>query len=641
MELSSKIASDITIFSKYAKYKKELKRRESWEDICDRKQDCLVKQYPELELKIVNAMKFERKLKVLGSMRMAQFAGVPVERNHSRVYNCAFHSAKDIEFFSNTMFLLLGGSGVGYSVQDRHVSQLPELQAPLMRNGKVSVRKFLVSDTIEGWSDAIKVLMNYYLKGAYKPKFDFSDIREKGMPLITAGGKAPGPEPLRTALSKMAGILDNKEIGTRLSSSEVSDLCCYIADAVYSGGIRRAAMICLFDMTDEAMLGYKTGAYWDTNPHRARVNVSAVALREDIEIDLYEPGFPAVALLTTKKTTKEQFQSFWKFVQDSGTGEPGIYFTNDLDSGTNPCCEIALKDKQFCNLTTINFSTVTSQADLIARAKTAAFLGTLQAGFTDFHYLGDEWASNCEEEALLGVSVTGIADGNNYRKFDWKAVAEAVVKRNVETAKLIGINSAARTTCIKPEGTTSLVCGTSSGIHGRHAHYYIRRIEFDGAEAISVYLKKNHPELVVDYTLKPGWIKIELPQKSPDRSIYRNENVMDCLERVKFFSEEWVKNGHVSGQNTHNVSCTISVKPDEWKKVGAWMWTNRNYYNGIAVMPYDGGHYIQPPFEDCTKEKYETMMKTLKKVDLSKIIETEDNTEIGDTIACQGGSCEI
>jgi len=635
MELSSKIASDITIFSKYAKYNKEQEKRESWEDICDRKQDCLVKQYPELEDKIFKAMKFERKLKVLGSMRMAQFAGIPVERNHSRVYNCAFHSAKDIEFFSNTMFLLLGGSGVGYSVQDRHISQLPEIQKPLKKKGKLSVRKFLVSDTIEGWSDAIKILMNYYLKGSYKPKFDFSDIREKGMPLITAGGKAPGPEPLRTALSKMAGILDNKEIGSKLTSAEVSDLCCFIADAVYSGGIRRAAMICLFDMTDEAMLGYKAGAYWDTNPHRARVNVSAVALREDIVDNFDSVGYPV------SKTTKEQYQDFWKFVQDSGTGEPGIYWTNDLDSGTNPCCEIALKDKQFCNLTTINFSTVTSQSDLIARAKTASFLGTLQAGFTDFHYLGDEWASNCEEEALLGVSVTGIADGNNYKKYDWKAVAEAVVKRNVETAKLIGINSAARTTCIKPEGTTSLVCGTSSGIHGRHAHYYIRRMRLEKSEAVAAYLMVNHPELVAQDKAKPSGIVLELPQKSPDRSIYRTESVMDCLERVKYFSEEWVKNGHVSGGNTHNVSCTISVKPDEWKQVGAWMWANRNYYNGIAVLPYDGGHYIQAPFEDCTKDKYESMMKTLKKVDLSKIVETEDNTEIGDTIACAGGSCEI
>jgi ribonucleoside-diphosphate reductase alpha chain len=442
----------------------------------------------------------------------------------------------------------------------------------------------------------------------------------------------------------MAGILDNKEIGTRLTSSEVSDLCCYIADAVYSGGIRRAAMICLFDMTDEAMLGYKAGTYWDKNAHRARVNVSAVALRESAWKETpSEPKTKSNHTYFTEvlPTTKEQYQEFWKFVQNSGTGEPGIYWTDDPDSGTNPCCEIALKDKQFCNLTTINFSTVTSQADLIARAKTAAFLGTLQAGFTDFHYLGDEWASNCEEEALLGVSVTGIADGNNYRKFDWKAVAETVVRRNVETAKLIGINSAARTTCIKPEGTTSLVCGTSSGIHGRHAHYYIRRMRLEKSEAIAQYLIINHPELVAQDKAKPTGIVLELPQKSPDRSIYRTESVMDCLERVKFFSEEWVKNGHVSGGNTHNVSCTISVKPDEWKQVGVWMWNNRNYYNGIAVLPYDGGHYIQAPFEDCTKEKYEAMMKTLKKVDLSKIVETEDNTEIGDTIACAGGACSI
>ena len=644
MELSNKIASDITINTKYAKHNPVLDRRETWDEICDRKEDCLIKKYPTLADKITKAIKFERQLKVLGSMRMAQFAGVPIERNNSRVYNCAYHSAKDIEFFSNTMFLLLGGSGVGYSVQHRHINQLPSVQEPLVRNGAKAVRKFLVSDTIEGWSDAIKVLMNHYLKGTYKPKFDFSDIREKGMPLITAGGKAPGPEPLRTALSRMEGILDGKEVGSRLSSPEVSDLCCFIADAVYSGGIRRAAMICLFDMDDESMLGYKAGAYWDTNPHRARVNVSAVGMREEFintNVEIFHKDKPFNYEVLIPKTTKEQYQEFWKFVQDSGTGEPGIYWTNDPDIGTNPCCEIALKDKQFCNLTTINFSTVTSQADLMARAKTASFLGTLQAGFTDFHYLGDEWTTNCEEESLIGVSVTGIADGNNYKKYDWPSVAEAVVKRNAETAKSIGINPAARTTCIKPEGSTSLVFGTSSGIHGRHAHYYIRRMRFDKSEPVARYLANHHPEIIAQDKTNPTGIVLELPQKSPDRSIYRTEDVMDCLERVKYFSTEWVRNGHIAGANTHNVSCTISVKDNEWKSVGAWMWANKDFYNGIAVLPFDGGKYVQAPFEDCTKEKYESMMKSLKKVDLTKIVETEDNTTIGDTIACSGGKCEI
>lgn len=638
MELSNKIASDITINTKYAKHRPDLDRRETWDEICDRKEWCLIKKYPSLSHKITKAMKFERQLKVLGSMRMAQFAGVPVERNHSRVYNCAFHSAKDIEFFSNTMFLLLGGSGVGYSVQHRHIDQLPPIQEPLMKAGKTSVRKFLVSDTIEGWADAIKVLMNHYLKGTYKPKFDFSDIREKGMPLITAGGKAPGPEPLRTSLSRMQGVLDGKEVGQKLSSTEVSDLCCFIADSVYSGGIRRAAMICLFDMTDEGMLGYKAGAYWDTNPHRARVNVSAVAMRKETSDICIDSSWENKI---NHATTKEQYNDFWKFVENSGTGEPGIYWTNDPDVGTNPCCEIALKDKQFCNLTTINFSTVTSQEDLMARAKTASFLGTLQAGFTDFHYLGDEWQTNCEEEALLGVSVTGIADGNNYKKYDWPAVAGAVVKRNAETASLIGINPAARTTCIKPEGTTSLVCGTASGIHGRHAKYYLRRMRFEKSEPIAQYLMEHNPAMIEQDKAKPTGVILVLPQKSPDRSIYRTEDVFDLLERVKYFSTEWVRNGHIAGSNTHNVSCTISVKPDEWKKVGAWMWANRDFYNGIAVLPYDGGQYIQAPFEDCTKEKYETLMKALKKVDLTKIVETDDNTAIGDTLACSGGKCEI
>ncbi len=641
MEISNKIASDITINTKYSKHIKSKKRRETWEEICDRCQDCLIKRYSKLKDDIVKAMKYVRQKKVLCSMRMMQFGGIPVERNNSRVYNCAYHAANTIDFFSHTMFLLLGGSGVGYSVQHRHIDTLPSIQKPPMKNGRVVRRKFLISDTIEGWADSIKVLMNHYLEGKYRPKFDFSDIREKGMPLITAGGRAPGPEPLRTCLSKMQGILDNKVIGEKLTSMEVSDLCCYTADAVYSGGIRRAAMICLFDMNDLSMLGYKSGNY---PQERSRVNVSAVAFRKDnigsYEPDKYSPTTNPPPPVYTK-TSKEEFLNLWKFTENSRRGEPGIYWTNDPDIGTNPCVEIALRDKQFCNLTTINFSTVTSQSDLENRARIASFLGTLQAGFTDFHYLGEDWISNCEEEALIGVSVTGIADGNQYKKYNWERVAKLIVSKNQGTADIIGINCAARTTCIKPEGTTSLVLGTSSGIHARHSLYYIRNVRYESSEPIAKYLSETHPELISQDSMKPTGVVVSIPQKSPDRSVYRTEDVMDLLERVKFFNQNWILPGHLSGPNTHNVSCTISIKDDEWKKVGEWMWASKDYYNGIAVLPYDGHSYTQAPFEECTKDKYESMLSGLKKVDLTKLVETEDLTEITETIACAGNACEI
>jgi len=639
VEKSNKILSELTINTKYAKFIPEKQRRETWSEICDRTQQCLITKYPGEEQHIVTAMNFVRRKEVMCSMRMMQFGGIPVDRNNSRVYNCAYHAADHKDFFANTMFLLLGGSGVGYSVQDRHISELPAKAMPKLKGEKIVRRKFLISDTIEGWADSVKVLMDHYFLGTYRPRFDYSDIRAKGVPLITAGGKAPGPEPLRTCLSKIMGLMDSKRVGERLTSTEVSDLCCFIADAVYSGGIRRAAMICLFDMDDEAMLGYKSGQWWESTPERARVNVSAVGLRENFDdnIDFHPEILPNII----PKTTKEQYMNFWKFVENSGSGEPGIYWTNDPDWGTNPCVEIALKSKQFCNLTTINFSTVKDQKDLIARAKTATYLGTLQAGFTDFHYLGEEWIENCEEEALIGVSLTGIADGNNYKGYDWKSVSQAVVERNAKTAMAIGINSAARTTCIKPEGTTSLVCGSSSGIHARHAHYYIRRLRYEKSEPIAIYLSQNHPELITQDLQKPSGVVVEIPQKSPDRSVYRSESVFDLLERVKYFSEEWVKPGHLSGTNTHNVSCTISVKPDEWKGVGEWMWKNKDFYNGIAVLPYDDHSYVQPPFEDCTKEKYEKMMAALKRVDLTKIQETEDNTEQAESIACAGGACLI
>ncbi len=267
------------------------------------------------------------------------------------------------------------------------------------------------------------------------------------------------------------------------------------------------------------------------------------------------------------------------------------------------CCEIALKSKQFCNLTTINFSTIETQKQLEKAAYHAGVLGTLQAGFTDFHYLGEEWEQNCRDEALLGVSVTGIADGNKYKRFDWKKAALAALRGNEETAKAIGIKMAARVTCIKPEGTSSLVLGTASGIHARHAHYYIRRMGFNKNEPIAQYLSQNHPELVEEDLGNPLAIKVALPQKSPDRSIYRSENVLELLERAKFFAQNWIVPGHRSGPNTHNVSCTGSVKPGEWEKVGKWMWENREFYNGISVFPYFAGDstQLQLPFEDIDK----------------------------------------
>ena len=331
----------------------------------------------------------------------------------------------------------------------------------------------------------------------------------------------------------------------------------------------------------------------------------------------------------------------WQRVKASGAGEPGFYFSNDKDWGTNPCCEIGLRPYQFCNLTEVNVSNLESQEDLEERVRAATFIGTLQASYTDFHYLRDIWRRTTERDALIGVSMTGIASGK-ILNLDMESAANAVKDENKRVADLIGIKPAARTTCVKPAGTTSLTLGTSSGIHAWHNDYYIRRLRVGKNEDIYKYLADKHPELVEDEYFSPhSTAVISIPQKAPEGSILRTESALQLLKRVKRITDEWVKPGFRKGQNTHNVSATISIKEAEWPDVGEWMWENRNSYNGLSVLPYDGGTYVQAPFEDCSKEKYEAMMHLIKEIDLSKVTESDDNTDLTGELACAGGSCEV
>jgi len=304
-------------------------------------------------------------------------------------------------------------------------------------------------------------------------------------------------------------------------------------------------------------------------------------------------------------------------------------------------CEIALRPNQFCNLCEVNASDLESQEDFEERVRVASFIGTLQAGYTDFHYLRDVWKKTTEKEALIGVGMTGIGSGV-VLEYDMKKAAKVVKEENERVAGLIGINKSARTTTVKPSGTSSLVLGTSSGIHAWHNDYYVRRIRVGKNESIYMYLYINHPELIEDEFFRPhDTAVISIPQKAPEGSILRTESVFQILERVKKVSQEWVKGGHRSGSNTHNVSATISVKEDEWRTVGDWMWDNKDFYNGLSVLPYSNHTYTQAPFEDCTKEKYEELMKSLNNIDLTKVIELDDNTNLSGEIACSNGQCEI
>jgi ribonucleoside-triphosphate reductase (thioredoxin) len=618
-DLNKKILSDITVHMKYAKYVPELNRRETWNELVTRNKEMHQKRYPELKDEIQLNYKYVYDKKVLPSMRSLQFSGKPIEISPNRLYNCSYLPIDHVDSFSECMFLLLSGCGVGYSVQKHHADKLPEITKPF--EGRT--RRFVIGDSIEGWSDAIKVLIKSYLgsKRSSKVNFDYSDIRPKGARLVTSGGKAPGPQPLKECLVKIKGILDDKQEGSKLSTLEVHDIVCHIADAVLAGGIRRAALISLFSAYDEEMISCKTGNWWETNPQRGRANNSAVLMRH--------------------KITKKFFLDLWKRIELSGAGEPGIYFNHDKDWGTNPCCEIALRPYQFCNLCEVNVSDVTSQEDLNERVKAASFIGTLQAGYTEFHYLREIWQETTEKDALIGISMTGIAS-KAVLKMDMPKAADVVKRENSRVAKLIGINKAARTTCVKPAGTTSLVLGTSSGIHAWHNEFYIRRLRVGKNEPIYKYLKETNPDLVQDEYFRPhDTAVIEIPQSAPKGSITRTESAFDLLKRVKQVASEWVKPGHRKGSNTHNVSATISLKKDEWDKAGKWMWDNRECYNGLAVLPYDGGSYTQAPFEDITEEEFNKRVKLLNDVNLSHIIEATDETDLSGELACAGGSCEI
>jgi ribonucleoside-triphosphate reductase len=690
MHKTQEALSDIVVYNKYARYKPELGRRENWEEIIDRYLRMMIKKYgtdndvltwdyskntegntvltyfsPIAKEIIENGQYLYRK-DVLPSMRAAQFAGAAIEKNNARIYNCAFAPIDHPAVFSEIMFLLLGGSGVGYSVQQSHISRLPKIQKGTRQ------RKFLIGDSIEGWADSIKALMYWaFGKRESQPIFDYSDIRNKGELLITAGGKAPGPAPLRLVHTLIYNILENKKNGEQLTSLEVHDIICHIADAVLAGGIRRAALICLFSADDEDMMNSKEGNWWESNPQRGRANNSAVLLRHRI--------------------TKPFFDKMWNRISNSYSGEPGIYFSNDINMGTNPCVEIALRAFQFCNLTEINAGSIIEtvlgkvkhdeyhgdftlsdsvikelfQEEFNNRSRVAAFFGTLQAGFTDFHYLRDVWKDTTEKDSLIGVGMTGIASGDTFDLDKYEA-SQVAVQENERVAKLIGIRTAARVTTIKPSGTTSIVVGSSSGIHAWHSKFYIRNMQTAIDSDLAKYFFANHPELIQQMELDPKSAVIGIPQKAPDTGVLReHENAITMLDRVFNYYDNWVKPGHLNGSNTNNVSATVYVdrnkkyldykgedvpfpyiqdeegELNEWQVVGEYLWNNREKFNGMSVLPYDGGNYKNAPFIEIDEAEYNRLLPFIDSIDLTKILEADDNTDLANELACAGGNCEV
>lgn len=641
--------SDIISWSKYARYLPQEKRREVPDEIVDRNRDMHLQKFSGTPIADEIPRLYEeyvRTKKVVPSMRSFQFAGEPILRDggSQRIYNCSYAPVTAPDVWREFMLLLLSGVGVGYSVQRHHVNQLPSIK-PRQSREKV----YTIPDSIEGWALAVDELMNSFFNGSEQIRFDYSQIREKGAILHTSGGRAPGSEPLKNTLDDIERFMENiiGERGqTKLKPIEAHDTLCMVSDAVLSGGIRRSALISLFDNNDEEMLNAKSVAtkWWEHALYRARANNSAVFHRDH--------------------TTREDFDRMWDVVQNSGTGEPGVFWTSDWDAGCNPCGEIALfpsYDKNgaidggsFCNLTEINAATVVSQEDLNSRARAAAFLGTLQTAYDDISpLLRDGWKKKIQEERLLGVSMTGIAAGR-VDNLDLREAAHEAKKENERVASLLGISPAHRVTTVKPSGTSSLwLSGSldpdtgepqyvSSGIHAYHAPYILRRIRLNKGEALYKHIVQRHSEMVEDESFDPqNTAVITFPIKSPQGATTRDEAVDDMLERVRRFNVEWIGSGHRQGINRHNVSVTISIKDGEWETVGEWLWQNRELYGGISVLPAMDAWYPQLPFEETNREVYEMMEKTMASIDVGEIVEESDHTNLQGEIACGGGSCEI
>jgi len=616
MNPSNRLLSEIVAFRTYAKYLPHLGRRESFEETINRCLTMHLDRFPKLSRDIIKAFQKVHEKKVMPSMRSLQFAGEAILKNNIRQYNCGFVHINNPRAFGEALFLLLSGTGVGYSVQKRHVNELPIIKLP--REEGI----FIIHDSIQGWAQSLDILLEAYFFNRIRPIFDFSKIRPKGSYLVTSGAKAPGPEPLKSMLLQVENKL-KQAIGRTLKSIEIHDIICISADCVLSGGIRRAALISLFDKDDNEMLEAKHGNWQEKYPHRARANNSAVLLRD--------------------KSSKEEFNYIFQKCIDSNCGEPGFDFTSDLDWGANPCHEISLHSNQLCNLTTINQSGIKDKKDFLSRVYSATLIGTLQASYTNFPYIRPAWQLITEQEALLGVSFTGIADNGNKIPKAWlKEAARLAKKVNEQYSKIIGINLSARITTVKPEGTSSCVFSSSSGIHARHSEYYLRRIRMNKNDALANYLSKNIPELMEDDFFSPNGVVFTIPQESPSHAILRiNESSLDLFQRALYYHDNWIKPGHRMGINTHNVSLTISYKSEEINELREAMWNNRNKYNAISLLPFDGGIYQQAPFETCNKETFDKYNQMIKEIDLRKIKEEEDNTERINMLACIGGVCEL
>ena len=628
--------TDYQIFistSKYAKWIEELQKREQWADTVKRYFDFFenhlkenfkyeMKDRKKLETAVLN-------LEVMPSMRCIMTAGPALERDNIAAYNCAYLAINRIRAFDEALYILMNGTGVGYTVERREVEKLPDVPEELHPTDTT----IHVTDSKLGWAKAYKELMSLLYAG-HIPKWDTSKVRPAGARLKTFGGRASGPQPLINLFQFTVDTFKHA-IGRKLNTLECHDIMCKIADIVVVGGVRRSALICLSNLTDERMRKAKSGQWWTEYPHRALAN-NSVVYTENPDIGI--------------------FMKEWLSLYDSKSGERGIVNRKALQHqvgkfekrdkeysfGVNPCSEIILRDMQFCNLTEIVVRPDSDEKILKERTRIAAILGTFQASLTDFKYISSQWKKNCEEEALLGVSMTGIMD--NPLTCSGKGLPDMldrlrknVVDVNKDYAKQIGINQATATTCVKPSGNVSQLVNSASGIHARHSPYYIRTVRADTKDGLSKFLIDQGIPYEPDNS-KPNDIYIfSFPIKSPSHAVFRNDkNAIEQLELWKIYQDNWCE---------HKPSVTISVKEHEWMDVGAWVYKNFDMISGVSFLPYSEHNYAQAPYQEIEKDEYDTLMKTFpKNIDWDKLsdYEKEDNTIGSQELACSAaGGCEI
>ena len=617
------VYQDVIGLSRYARYLPEQNRRELWSETVDRLVKYLkvkapgIKEHEEIRQAVLN-------LEVMPSMRLLMSAGEACDRDNIAAFNCSYLAVNNKRSFSEALYILMNGTGVGFSCERQEIAKLPLIPAELVKTEDVIV----VEDSKLGWAKAFKKLLSSLWEGDI-PQFDYTKVRPAGARLKTFGGRASGPEPLKRLFDFTTEIFKEAK-GRKLNSIEVHDIMCMVGEIVVVGGVRRSALISLSNLTDKRMREAKTGAWYNDNPHRGLANNSVAY---------------------TEHPDSETFMEEWLSLVKSKSGERGIFNRvaaqaqaakwgrrdPTLSYGTNPCSEIILRDKQFCNLTEVVVREGDTEATLTKKVELATILGTIQSTLTNFKFLSSEWKANTDEERLLGVSLTGIMDAKITSTPDPKLLErlrDHARRTNHKYADLLNIPRSTSITCVKPSGTVSQLVDSASGIHARHNDYYIRTIRMDKKDPIYHFLKDKGIK-VEDEQFRPDSTAVfSFPMKAPKGAILRNDKTaLEQLELWLIYQRHWCE---------HKPSVTISVKDNEWVAVGAWVWKHFNEISGVSFLPHSDHTYVQAPYQDCTKKEYEDLLKkTPKTIDWKEFVELDDNTVGAQTLACTGGSCEI